>query len=85
MRTASWSLAGKFHVVVDRMVAALRQQRAIEARRVLLSYRHLLGAQPETSSLNEFISVCNEKEVSENAYQSDARGRSTARPGFQRA
>ena len=39
MRTNSRSLAEKFHGVVDRMLAALHQQRASEARRVL-RFRH---------------------------------------------
>jgi len=44
MRATARSLVGKFHDVVDRMVATLHQQRAIEARRVLQRYRHLLAA-----------------------------------------
>ena len=85
MRTTSWSLAGKFRGAVDRMVAALHQHRAIEARRVLLRYRHLLEMQLETSPLNEFISVRNEEELSENACRSDARDRSANHPGLKRA
>ena len=55
MRTTARSLVGKFHDVVDRMVATLHQQRAIEARRVLRRYRHLLETQHETLPLNEII------------------------------
>ena len=85
MRTTSRSLAGKFHGAVDRVIAAMHQQRATEARRVLQCYRHLLELQPEPTPLNEFISVCNEEEFSENAYQFDARERSLHRPRLQRA
>ena len=55
MRTTARSLVGKFHDIVDRMIATLHQQRAIEARRVLQRYRHLLEAQHETLPLNEII------------------------------
>lgn len=85
MRITSRSLAEKFHGVVDRMVAALHQQRAIEARRVLHCYRHLLEGQHEALPLNEIISVCSEKDISENAHQSDARERSANRPSLERA
>ena len=85
MRTTSRSLVGKFHGAFDRMIAAMHQQRANEARRVLQRYRHLLNALPETPPFNEFISVCNQEEVSENAYQSDARERTARRPSLQRA
>lgn len=85
MRTTSRSLVGKFHGAVDRMIAAMHQQRAIEARRVLRRYRHLLDASPEMSPFNEFISVCNEEEFSENAYQSDACERTARHPRLQRA
>ncbi|MGW1423225.1 hypothetical protein ACWAT4_24265 [Bradyrhizobium manausense] len=85
MPNTSRSLAGKFHGVVDRMVAALHQQRAIEARRVVQQYRHLLDAQPEASPSNEFFSVCNEEEFSANAHQSDTRERSASRLSLERA
>ncbi|WP_244552569.1 hypothetical protein [Bradyrhizobium sp. Ghvi] len=62
------------------MVAALHQQRAIEARRVLRRYRHLLRSPSETSPLNEFISVRNDEEVSANAYKSATRERAALRP-----
>jgi len=85
MRTTSRTLADKFHDVVARMVAALHQQRAIEARRVLHRYRHLLEAQHETSPLNEIISVCNEKDISGHAHEFDARERAAGNPSFERA
>lgn len=85
MRTNSRSLAEKFHGVVDRMLAALHQQRAIEARRVLRRYRHLLETQHETLPLNKTNFVCSEEEVRENAYQSDARERSVHRPSLEHA
>lgn len=85
MRITSRSLAEKFHGVVDRVVEALHQQRAIEARRVLRRYRHLLGTQHEASPLNEIISVYSEKDISENAHQSDARERATDYPTLERA
>lgn len=85
MPTTSRRLAEKFHGVVDRMVAALHQQRAIEARRVLRRYRHLLGAQHEASPLNEIISFYSKEDISENAHQSDARERSATRPSLERA
>ena len=85
MRTTSRSLAGKFHDVLDRMIATLHQQRAIEARRVLQRYRHLLETQHEASPLNEFNFVCSEEEFSENAHQSDARERAASHPSLARA
>ncbi|GGI22626.1 hypothetical protein GCM10010987_20340 [Bradyrhizobium guangdongense] len=85
MRTASRSFAEKFHGVVDYMVAALHQQRAIEARRVLQRYHHLLHAPSESSPLNECISVRNEEEFSANAHKSAARERSAPRPSLERA
>ena len=85
MRTTSRNLAEKFHIVVDRMVAAMHQQRAIEARRVLRRYRHLLGAEHEVSPLNEIISIRSEKDISDNAHPSDARERATDYPTLERA
>jgi hypothetical protein len=85
MRTTARSLVGKFHDVVDRMVATLHQHRAIEARRVLQRYRDLLEEQHDILLLNEIISVCNEEEFSENAHQSDARERAPRHPGLARA
>ena len=86
MRRTARSLVWKFHDIVDRMIATLHQQRAIEARRVLQRYRHLLETQHETSPLNEvnFV-VCSEEEFSENAYQSDARERGASHPSLARA
>ena len=85
MRTTSRAMADKFHDVVARMVAALHQQRAIEARRVLHRYRHLLEAQHETSPLNEIISVCNEKDISEHAHRSDERKHAASSATLERA
>jgi hypothetical protein len=85
MRTSPRSLAEKFHGVVDRLLAALHQQRAIEARRVLRRYCHLLATQGETLPLNKIDLVCGEEEVTENAHQSDARERPASRPSFERA
>ena len=85
MRTTARSLVGKFHDVVDRMVATLHQQRAIEARRVLQRYRYLLETQHETLPLNEIDFVCSEEEVSENAHQSDARERGASHRSLARA
>ena len=85
MQTTSRTLADKFHDVVARMVATLHQQRAIEARRVLHRYRHLLEAQHETSPLNEIISVCNEKDISGHAHRSDERKHAASFPTLERA
>jgi hypothetical protein len=85
MRTTSRALADKFHDVVGRVVAALRQQRAIDARRVLHRYRHLLDAQHETSPLNEFISACNEKDISGHAHRSDEHERAASSSTLERA
>jgi CRISPR/Cas system-associated endonuclease Cas1 len=85
MRIASRSLAEKFRRVVDRMVAALHQQRAIEARRVLRRYRHLLDVQHETLPLREVIFVSNEEGFSENAHQFDAREHSASHSSLERA
>jgi len=85
MPTTSRSLAEKFHDVAARMVATLNQQRAIEARRVLQRYRHLLETPHEASPLNKFISVCNEEEFSENAHQPNAHECSASHPHLERA
>jgi hypothetical protein len=85
MRTTARSLVGKFHDVVDRMVATLHQQRAIEARRVLQRYCHLLETQDGALPLNEANFVCSEEELSENAHQSDARERGADHRHLERA
>ncbi|WP_187434632.1 hypothetical protein [Bradyrhizobium cytisi] len=85
MRTTARSLVWKFHDVFDRMIATLHQQRAIEARRVLQRYRHLLETQHETSRLNEANFFCSEEEFSENAHQSDACERGASHPSLARA
>ena len=90
MRTTSRTLADKLHDVVARMVAALHQQRAIEARRVLHRCRHLLDAQYETSPLNEIISVCQnsvcqEKDISGHAHRSLERKHAASSPTLERA
>jgi hypothetical protein len=74
-----------FHSLTGRMLAALHQQRAIEARRALRRYRHLLGAQPEALPLNEIDSVGSEEEVSENAHRSDAHERPASRRNLEHA
>ncbi|WP_271605272.1 hypothetical protein [Bradyrhizobium sp. CCBAU 11434] len=79
MPTPFRSLIGTFHGVANRMLAALHQQRAIEARRVLRRYRHLLETQHETLPLNEIDSVCSEEEFIENAHRSDAHQHSASR------
>lgn len=85
MRTTSRTLADTFHDAVGRMVAALHQQRAIEARRVLYRCRHLLDAQYETSPLNEIISVCNGEDISGHAHRSDERKHAARSPTLERA
>lgn len=85
MLTPSRSLAEKFHRVVDRIVAALQRQRAIEARRILLRYRDLLHEEHEGSPFEQVISVCHEKELPENASQSDAGARSANRSSLEPA
>ena len=85
MRTTSRALADRFHDIVDRVVAALHQQRAIEARRVLRRYRHLLDVQHETLPLNEIISACNEKDISGHAHRSDQRKHAAGSPALERA
>ena len=85
MRTTSRTLADEFRDVVDRMVAALHQQRAIEARRVLHRYRHLLEARHDTSPLNEIIYVCNEEDLSGHAHRSDERKHAASSPTLERA
>ena len=85
MPTPFRSLVGTFHGVVDRMLAALHQQRAIEARRVLRRYRHLLKAQHEASPLNQIDFVRSEEELSENANRSDPHEHSASRPSLEHA
>ncbi|UPK39505.1 hypothetical protein IVB18_21145 [Bradyrhizobium sp. 186] len=85
MRTASSNLAGKFRDIFDRVAAAFRAQRAIEARRALHRYRHLLEEQHDTSPLNEIIPVCNEEDILGHAHGSDARERAAGDPTFERA
>ena len=85
MRTTSRTLADKLHDVVGRMIAALHQQRAIDARRVLHRYRHLLDAQHDTSPLNEIISVCHEEDISGHAHRSDERKHAAGFPTLEGA
>ena len=85
MRASSRSLVEKFNVIVERMLAALHQQRAIEARRVLGRYRHLLEAPDETLPLNKINLIRSEEEVPENANQSDAGERPADRPRLEHA
>jgi hypothetical protein len=67
------------------MVAALHQQRAIEAQRVLQRYRHLLEQPHEAPPLKQVISIRNEEEFSENAHRSDSRTRAANQPHLERA
>lgn len=85
MRTASFGVAEAFNAVVDRMIAALHQQREIEARRALWRYRHLLEMQQETLLLNQVDFVDSEEGFSDDANQSDARERATRNSSFARA
>ena len=85
MRTAARSLVETFHGVVGRMIAALREQRAIEAQRVLRRYGHLLEAPHETRPLSEINFVCNKEEFPENAHRSDACERAAGHTTFERA
>ncbi len=85
MRSPAGSLVEICQGGVDRMVAALHRQRAIEAARVLLRYRYLLGTQHEGSSVNEIISVYSDKDISENAHRSDTRERSAIHRSLERA
>jgi len=85
MRTVSPVLARKFRDIVARIGAAFREQRAIEARRALQRYRHLLEQPHETLPLNEIITVSNEEDISGNAHRSVAHERSAGQPTFERA
>ncbi len=85
MPRTSQSLAETFRGIVDRMIASLHQQRAIEARRVLRRYRHLLEVQHEASPLKQVISIRNEEDTSKNAHQSDARERAASHPNLEHA
>lgn len=85
MPSASLILVGKFRDITDRLVAALRKQREIEAQRVLRRYRHLLAPPQETLHLHEVVPVSHEGDISENAYGSDACERAASRPAFERA
>lgn len=85
MRTASPFLAGKFRDIVTRIGAAFREQREIEARRVLQRYRQLVERSREPLPLNEVIPASNEEDISGNADGSDAHGHAADRPAFERA
>ena len=85
MRATSRRLVETFHGVLNRILAALHQQRAIEARRVLRRYRHLLETQHEILPLNQIDFVCIEEDTPENAHSSDARERSAGRPSLEHA
>ena len=85
MRTASTVWLGKFRDIVARVGAAFREQREIEARRVLWRYRHLLEPAHEILPLNQFIPVSNQEDISENAHRSDACEHAARDPAFERA
>jgi hypothetical protein len=85
MRTTSPVLARKFRDIVARIGAAFREQRAIDARRALLRYRHLLEQPHDPLPLNEIIPVSNKEDIADNAHGSDARERAAGDPTFERA
>lgn len=78
-------LTSKFRDIVARVGAVLREQRKIDAQRMLQRYRHLLASPHETLPLNEIIPVSREKDTSGNAHGSDARERAAGQPKFERA
>lgn len=85
MRRTSLAMADKFRDIVARVVAVLREQRKIDARRALQRYHHLLAQPDETLPLNEIIPAGKEEDVSGNAYGSDARERDASQAAFERA
>lgn len=85
MPTASLVLISKFRDIVARVDAVLREQRKIDAQRMLQRYRHLLASPRETLSLNEIIPVSREKDTSGNAHGSDACERAAGQSEFERA
>ncbi|WP_256806831.1 hypothetical protein [Bradyrhizobium sp. Bra64] len=85
MPTASPGLAARFSDIVTAIGAAFREQREIDARRVLRRYRHLLGQPDEKSCLNEMSPVSREEDIFENANGVDPRQRATGHPTFERA
>ncbi|OAF11709.1 MULTISPECIES: hypothetical protein [Bradyrhizobium] len=84
MRTPS-NVLRKLRRIVGRAIAALHQQRSIEAGRMLRRYRHLLEPPHDASLLIEIIPVCHEEEISGNAHGFDARERADKRQTFERA
>ncbi|WP_441235391.1 hypothetical protein [Bradyrhizobium sp. 930_D9_N1_4] len=85
MRTASSVSAEKFRDIVNRIGAAFRAQREIDAQRMLQRYRHLLEQPPEISRLNEIIPVSSEEDTSRNANRVDPLARATGHATFERA
>ena len=85
MRTASPFLAGKFRDIVTRIGAAFREQREIEARRVLERYRQLVEHPSELLPLNDVIPACREEDISGHANQPAAHEQSAGHPTFERA
>jgi hypothetical protein len=85
MPTTSSVLAGKFRDIVARVGAAFREQRAIDARRALQRYHHLLAQPRETLPLNETIPASNEDDISGHAHGSDACERAAGHATFEGA
>lgn len=85
MPTAPPVVTNKFRDIVARVSAVLREQRKIDAQRMLQRYRHLLASPHETLPLNEIIPVSSEKDTSGNAHGSDACERAASQPKFERA
>ncbi|WP_247312866.1 hypothetical protein [Bradyrhizobium sp. 141] len=78
-------MADQFRDIVARVVAVLREQRKIDARRALQRYHHLLAQPDEALPLNEIIPAGKEEDVSGNAYGFDARERDASQAAFERA
>jgi hypothetical protein len=85
MRTASPVLADRFRDIVDRVGAAFRAQREIDARRALRRYRHLLEQPHEAPCFNEIVPVSSEEDIAKNANRTDPRERAAGQPYFERA
>lgn len=75
MPTSSIARANTFRNILARMVAALREQREIEARRAIRRYRHLLALPsdaPPCEAAPAYDALVNRKEHSEHAHGPDA-------------
>ncbi|MBR0841654.1 hypothetical protein JQ607_15755 [Bradyrhizobium liaoningense] len=85
MPTGSPARAVRFREIIDHVAAALHQQRAIEARRALQRYRHLLAEPDATLPLNEIIPISSEKDILGDANGVAPRECATSRATFERA